>query len=64
MGRKTLPSGRHLLYKVSAGDRKVHISVTHRGNRKKYKPEEISSMVLKKMKETAENYIGQLSILR
>lgn len=34
------------------------IEVTFKGERRQFFPEEISSMVLSKMKETAENYIG------
>ena len=35
------------------------ISVEHKGEAKTFQPEEISSMVLTKMKETAEAYIGE-----
>lgn len=50
---------KHFPYKVTkgAGDRPV-ISVTYKGEEKTFTPEEISSMVLLKMKETAEAYLG------
>jgi heat shock protein 1/8 len=35
------------------------IQVTYMGEQKTFKPEEISSMVLNKMKETAEEYLGE-----
>lgn len=40
------------------GDKPL-IQVTFRGEQKQFTPEEISSMVLSRMKETAENYLGQ-----
>merc|ERR1719158_1237134 len=42
---------------VPKGDKPV-IQVQHQGERKQFFPEEISSMVLAKMKETAEAYLG------
>ena len=36
-----------------------YLQVDYKGERKSYFPEEISSMVLAKMKETAENYLGE-----
>ncbi len=50
---------KHLTYTVkpSSGDKPV-IHVSFKGEQKQFKPEEISSMVLTKMKETAESYLG------
>tara|TARA_B100000214_G_C23968134_1_gene628755 strand:- start:796 stop:2718 length:1923 start_codon:yes stop_codon:yes gene_type:complete len=41
------------------GNNKPIIKVNYKQEEKKYRPEEISSMVLSKMKETAEAYIGE-----
>lgn len=41
------------------GRNKPKISVDYKGERKSYYPEEISSMVLVKMKEIAETYLGK-----
>eukprot|EP01018_Ginkgo_biloba_P037014 Gb_10327 [translate_table: standard] len=47
-------------FKVVAGQGdKPFIMVEHKGENKKFAPEEISSMVLTKMKETAETYLGK-----
>lgn len=47
-------------FKVEAGpDDKPVIVVKYKGEVKKFHPEEISSMVLTKMKETAEAFIGE-----
>lgn len=47
-------------FKVEAGaDEKPLVVVRWKGELKKFHPEEISSMVLTKMKETAENYLGK-----
>ena len=46
-------------FNVSNKDDKVHIEVDYKGERKAFKPEEISSMVLVKMKEIAEAYLGE-----
>ena len=43
---------------VSGKDRKPGIEVIYKGERKIFAPEEISSMVLTKMKETAESFLG------
>ena len=49
----------HWPFKVQSGsDDKPQIMVKHKGEQKKFYPEEISSMVLTKMKETAETYLG------
>lgn len=46
-------------FKVVEGkDKKPHVVVTHNGEEKSYCAEEISAMVLGKMKETAETYLG------
>jgi heat shock protein 1/8 len=49
----------HFPFKVISEDNKPKIQVTYRGELKTFQPEEISSMVLTKMKETAESYIGE-----
>lgn len=43
---------------VQGDDDKPLIQVTFKGEDKRFTPEEISSMVLVRMKETAENYLG------
>lgn len=51
---------KHWPFKVQAGsDNKPVIVVKFKGETKRFYPEEISSMVLTKMKETAETYLGQ-----
>ena len=51
---------RHLPYKVSSdADGKCKIHAEFKGEQKDFHPEEISSMVLTKMKETAEDYLGE-----
>ncbi|XP_066911060.1 heat shock cognate 71 kDa protein-like [Clytia hemisphaerica] len=46
-------------FKVANKAGKPKIEVDFKGERKIYTPEEISSMVLSKMKDTAENYLGE-----
>jgi L1 cell adhesion molecule like protein len=47
-------------YKVVPNkDGKPVAEVTYKGETKQFQPEEISAMVLTKMKETAENYLGE-----
>ena len=46
-------------YKVVDKDEKPTIEVEFRGETKQYSPEEIGSMILGKMKEIAEAYIGE-----
>eukprot|EP00469_Lotharella_globosa_P011296 CAMPEP_0167786050 /NCGR_PEP_ID=MMETSP0111_2-20121227/8567_1 /TAXON_ID=91324 /ORGANISM="Lotharella globosa, Strain CCCM811" /LENGTH=644 /DNA_ID=CAMNT_0007677369 /DNA_START=53 /DNA_END=1987 /DNA_ORIENTATION=- len=43
---------------VSGPSGKPMVEATYLGDKKRFAPEEISSMVLKKMKETAETYLG------
>eukprot|EP01068_Selenidium_serpulae_P011787 Selendium_serpulae@DN5724_c0_g1_i2.p1 len=51
---------RHWPFKVKAGaGDKPLIEVKVSGENKSFNPEEISAMVLSKMKETAENYLGK-----
>ncbi len=51
---------KHFPFKVvNDGNNKPSINAEYRGETKTYRPEEISSMVLTKMKETAEAYIGE-----
>jgi L1 cell adhesion molecule like protein len=44
---------------VTDNTNKPLIEVNYKGDSKRFSPEEISSMVLKKMKETAETYLGK-----
>lgn len=50
---------KHLSYTVVEKDKKPFIQVEFRGETKIFAPEEISSMVLTKMKEIAEAYLGE-----
>jgi len=55
---KTVAS--HAPYSVSGDENgKIRIGVSFKGEDKKYLPEEISAMVLTKMKQTAEAYLGE-----
>ncbi|RXK40323.1 chaperone DnaK [Tremella mesenterica] len=49
---------KHWPFKIVNQGGKPMIQVNHRGDLKKFTPEEISAMVLTKMKETAEAYLG------
>ena len=49
----------HFPFNVISEDNKPKIQATYQGELKTFQPEEISSMVLTKMKETAESYIGE-----
>lgn len=49
---------KHWSFKVAEKDTKPVIQVDFKGETKTFTPEEISSMVLSKMKETAEAYLG------
>lgn len=46
-------------YKVVNKDGKPYIQVKVKGEKKVFSPEEISAMILTKMKETAEAYLGK-----
>lgn len=50
---------KHLSYTVLEKDNKPMIQVEFKGETKQFAPEEISSMVLGKMKEIAEAYLGE-----
>ena len=50
---------KHLSYNVIEKENKPFIQVEFRNERKEFAPEEISSMVLTKMKEIAEAYLGE-----
>ncbi|PVG00682.1 heat shock protein 70, partial [Serendipita vermifera] len=49
---------KHWPFKVIEKNSRPHIRVKHKGGPKDFTPEEISAMVLTKMKETAESYLG------
>lgn len=49
---------KHFPFKVVNKDNKPHISVEYKGENKVFSPEEISAMVLTKMKTIAESYLG------
>ncbi|XP_047511592.1 heat shock protein 68-like [Pieris napi] len=49
---------KHWPFKVINDGGKPKLQVTYKGQTKKFAPEEISSMVLIKMKEIAQNYLG------
>tara|TARA_Y200000002_G_scaffold381173_1_gene394481 strand:+ start:414 stop:2360 length:1947 start_codon:yes stop_codon:yes gene_type:complete len=49
---------KHFTYKVINKETKPYIEVDFKGEKKVFSPEEISAMVLTKMKETAESYLG------
>jgi L1 cell adhesion molecule like protein len=50
---------KHFTYNVIDNASKPNIEVEFKGERKVFSPEEISAMILGKMKETAEAYLGQ-----
>ena len=50
---------KHFSYKVIDDSNKPKIKVEYRGEEKVFTPEEISAMILTKMKEVAEAYLGQ-----
>ncbi|KAI0636730.1 heat shock protein HSS1 [Trametes polyzona] len=49
---------KHLPFAVFDKGGKPYVCVQYRGEEKAFSPEEISSMILTKMKETAESYLG------
>jgi len=49
---------KHFPFKVISRAGKPVISVEYRGETKEFTPEEVSAMILVKMKETAESYLG------
>nr|CAI44197.1 putative heat shock protein 70 [Bactrocera oleae] len=55
---KIMEDVKHWPFKVVSDGGKPKISVEYKGENKRFAPEEISSMVLTKMKETAEAYLG------
>ncbi|XP_073817585.1 major heat shock 70 kDa protein Ba-like [Musca autumnalis] len=56
---KIMEDIKHWPFKVVSDCGKPKICVEFKGESKRFAPEEISSMVLTKMKETAEAYLGQ-----
>jgi L1 cell adhesion molecule like protein len=50
---------KHFSYNVINKDGKPYIEVEYKGENKVFAPEEISSMILTKMKEIAEAYLGK-----
>jgi len=57
--RKLQQDVKHLSYKVISEDDKPMVEVTTNDTVNTYSPESISSMVLQKMKSTAEEYLGK-----
>lgn len=51
---------KHWPFTVTSDGGKPKIQVEYKGESKKFAPEEVSSMVLTKMKEIAETYLGRL----
>lgn len=50
---------KHWPFKIINKNNKIYIQVKYKNEIREFTPEEISSMVLTKMKETAESYIGE-----
>ena len=57
--RSTQEDIKHFPFKVINKNNKPIIQAKYKGEEKDFQPEEISSMILTKMKETAESYIGE-----
>lgn len=55
---------KHWPFTVITEGSKPKIQVEYKGETKSFYPEEVSSMVLNKMKETAEAYLGLVCIKR
>ena len=53
---------KHWPFEVISDGGKPKIEVEYKGEKKLFQAEEISSMVLTKMKETAEAYLGKVSM--
>lgn len=53
---------KHWPFDVINDSSKPKIRVEYKGEQKTFFPEEISSMVLVKMKETAESYLGKVHV--
>ena len=49
---------KHWPFKVVSKDGKPYISIQYKAEEKVFSPEEVSAMILGKMKETAEAYLG------
>jgi L1 cell adhesion molecule like protein len=49
---------KHYSFKVINNNSKPKVSVTYKNEKKDFTPEEISAMILTKMKQTAEDYLG------
>ncbi|XP_049848478.1 luminal-binding protein 2-like [Schistocerca gregaria] len=49
----------NLPYKIFNKDNTPHIEISYKGEKKHYKPEEISAIILQKMKSIAEDYLGR-----
>ncbi|KAL5615441.1 hypothetical protein BROUX41_005486 [Berkeleyomyces rouxiae] len=50
---------KHFPFKVVKKDNKPYVEVEYKGSTKTFSPEEVSAMILGKMKEVAESYLGQ-----
>jgi L1 cell adhesion molecule like protein len=50
---------KHWPFNVVSVDNKPHINVQYKGEHKEFSPEEISAMVLTRMKDSAEQYLGK-----
>jgi len=50
---------KRLPYKVVNQDNRPYVEVTFKGEKKLFSPEEISAMILSKMKQIAEDYLGR-----